>query len=117
MSFAAMTSPKTFDYDKVVETVVGAVNTTEDGPEAEAKRVLLNHLLLERYGMDVNSGRMGLRSSRGKLAELYLLQMKGKSEQEKAKEAVQKVDALILAFNKALDTIRFPNKGKEALKR
>ena len=111
MSYTSMVSRPQFDYDKVVETVVGAVNTEEEGPEGDAKRALLNHLLLQRSGMNME-GRLGLHSTRGKLAELYVKNAQGKTEKDKSKEAVQKVDALIFAFNKALDKIKFPRNAK-----
>ncbi len=103
MSYSMIVRP---NYD----TVVGAVEAGEEGPEGDAKRALLNHLLLQRYGMDLN-GRFGINSTRGKLAQLYMENMRAekKTEEEKAKEAVKKVDALILIFNKTLDTLRLPN--------
>lgn len=108
MSYTMIVRP---NYD----TVVGAVDAGEDGPEGEAKRTLLNHLLLQRYGMDVN-GRLGINSSRGKLAQLYIEKMRAekKSEEEKAREAVKQVDALILTFNKTLDRLRLPNQTAKA---
>jgi len=103
MSYAMNVRP---NYD----TVVGAVDAGEEGPEGEAKRALLNHLLLQRYGMDMN-GRLGINSTRGKLAQMFIEKMRAekKSDEEKAKEAVKKVDALILTFNKTLDTLKLPN--------
>lgn len=80
-------------------------------PETEAQIALLNHLLLQRYGMDMN-GRLGIRSTRGRLAELYVQKVQGTTEEEKAREAVRKVDALIVSFNKALDKINFPNQAR-----
>lgn len=108
MSYTMIVRP---NYD----TVVGAVDAGEEGPEGEAKRALLNHLLLQRYGMDM-SGRLGINSTRGKLAQLYIEKMRAdkKSEEEKAKEAVKKVDALILIFNKTLDTLKVPSAGRSS---
>jgi hypothetical protein len=106
MSYAMNVRP---NYD----TVVGAVDAGEEGPEGEAKRALLNHLLLQRYGMDMN-GRLGINSTRGKLAEMYIKVAEGKTPEEKAKAAVKKVDALILIFNKTLDTLKLPSAGKSS---
>ena len=118
MSFTAMLRPT---YTQVL-TVTGIDDGEDDNEneerdvkkeereEKEAKTALLNHLLLARYGMDMG-GRLGLNKSRGKLAEVYLKTVPGKTPQEKAKEAVKKVDAVIQAFSKALDAMRFPNIG------
>lgn len=76
--------------------------------EKDAKTALLNHVLLERYGMDMG-GRLGLNRTRGKLAEIYIRTTEGKTPEEKAKAAVRKVDEIIKSFNVALDKLRFPN--------
>jgi hypothetical protein len=93
-------------------TILAVTGTTDENlPEAEGKaqRDLLNHVLLQRMGIDME-GRLGITSSRGRLAEVYVEEdAEAKTPEEKAKKAVKKVNALILAFNSALDKLHFPN--------
>lgn len=118
MQHTAMLKPK---YSTIL--AIAGIEEAEDGDEAlrdqkqeaqreekQAKIALLNHLLLERYGMDMG-GRLGINSSRGRLAQVYLKQAQGKTDEEKAKSAVKQVDEIVKAFNKVLDSIRFPKQG------